>query len=334
VDPSQLIGNLSPDYRFEKLEALHGNEVAVETVKGALASEIVAPGLIVLHGNPGLGKTHLLQAACHEALGQGHRVAYLPANDFTTMFTGAVRDRTVDRMQDALRDCHVIAIDEYQALAGRQGTQDHLADTIEAMMNLGRLVLLAGESSPLEAGLSGRLLRRMLGALQVEVEPMEPLERRMLVLAFARQAGQSLPQWAVDRLATTESCTRALRGAVLWAIQYAKANRLTAEKLEAHLTASALTLVSSPVAPSPSALLALVANQFVLGIEELTGRGREARVTEPRAIASALLARHGISHAAIGEFLAGRDRGTVRDLVQRGERLLAERPDLAERIGA
>ena len=100
---------------------------------------------VFLAGPAGLGKTHLLQAACRERGQGGGAVAYLPLAD-----AGSLRPAAVE----GLEQLALIAIDDIDAVAGDAAWERALFGLINAVRITGARLVLAARGVPSELEVS------------------------------------------------------------------------------------------------------------------------------------------------------------------------------------
>ena len=140
---------------------------------------------IYLWGTPGVGKSHLLQAACQRAAQQGRAVAYLPLAEFIEMPVEAL---------DGLQSLSLVCLDDVQAVAGVAHWEEALFHLYNRLRGSGAVLLAAGDASP--AGLAIELpdLRSRLswGPVFRVQEPRED-EKIHALQARAKARGFDLP---------------------------------------------------------------------------------------------------------------------------------------------
>ncbi len=328
----RLTGALNCSLTFERYVPSEGNRLALACCRSILDEDgPISP--LVLWGPPGLGKTHLLHALGCAAIDRGWPVAAFTADDFTTRFVSALRRNEAEAFQAEIRAVRLFLLDDLQELEGKRATLEELVHTIDAVERGGGYVVVASERHPQELKLPDRLQSRLLAGVVARVEPLSQAARRALILQIATELRASLPSWCVDRLAAAGALSvREVYGAVRAAVALDRAGLLEPGRLDAELARLVVTATARKAAPE--VLLERVAAEFGLALEELLGRSRRGPCTEARAVASALLRRQGMNLAAIGRALGGRDPATVKEAANRGERLLAERPDLADRLAS
>ncbi|MFA7618991.1 MAG: DnaA regulatory inactivator Hda [Thiohalomonadaceae bacterium] len=101
---------------------------------------------IYLWGNPGAGKSHLLQAACHAAADAGDCPAYLPLRDLIA---------TDPEVFEGLEAAGLVCLDDVDAIAGRQAWEQALFHLYNRVRDAGGRMLATGPAAP--AGLDIRL---------------------------------------------------------------------------------------------------------------------------------------------------------------------------------
>ena len=329
-----LVGNVNAAYTFGRYLPAEGNLVALESCRALVQSVDFRISPVVVYGAPGMGKTHLLHALASEAASGGRSVVCLSAEEFATRYLCAIRrgNESIADFQQELRSTQLLIIDDLQYLAGRKGTLEELVHTMDAVINAGGDVVVASEVPPQEIGLLDRLSSRLRSGIVARVSPFQIAERRAFIEQLAREHRVSLPGWAIERMAGCEvPSVRVLQGAVHSAVRLQQNDTLDLRRLDAELTVLSVS-ASAPGALEDREMLDAVAAHFGVTFDDLIGRARTQQVTTARAAAAAALRARGRSLSVIGKTLGKRDRGTVRELSARGQRLLDESEVLQRRV--
>ena len=330
--PSSVVGRMNCAFTFERYLPSEGNQLAYESCLRLLAADEQPISPVVIFGAPGMGKTHLLHALACRAAAANRRVANLNAEEFTTLFQNAIRNKEMDAFQDSVRTVDLFIIDDLQYLAGKTGTLDQLVHTIDAVSNSGGHVVVASERHPFDLDLPERLSSRLAAGIITRVEPFVMEERREFIDQVARSLRAGLPTWAVERIAGCEiPSTRVLQGAVHAAVALGRCGRLDPERLDADLTRVAV-VDASPAGCDDRELLDVIARHFETSFEELSGRSRISAVSNARAIAIFALKARGRSLSQIASVLGKRDPSTISQLQSRGRQLLADDTVLQARL--
>jgi DnaA family protein len=140
------------------------------------------PQAVWLHGPPGSGRTHLLQAACAAAGEAGHAAAYLPLREF------AGGDAGILAGQEGL---DLVCLDDVEAVAGAESWERALFALYNELAERGGRLALAAREPPARTGIALKDLASRLAA--ASVRPLRPLaEDAQGEALVARAAAQGL----------------------------------------------------------------------------------------------------------------------------------------------
>jgi chromosomal replication initiator protein len=282
---------------------------------------------LVIYGETGLGKTHLLQAIAHYVLmhAPGMRARYVTCEAFTNEFIAAIKDKRVDAFKRRYREeFDVLLIDDIQFLAGKEGIQEEFFHTFNTLHASGRQLVLSSDRAPREiSDLADRLRSRFEWGLLVDVQPPD-IETRIAILHKRVAADRMriadpelLP--AIARRVPTN--IRELEGALTRVLAYAS---LTGRPASAALVRE--TLRDLPDADRPVSVTTIkqvVSEAFAIPVSELESAKRSQIVVAPRQLAMYLCRElTDATLPAIGREFGGRDHTTVLYAVQKISRRL------------
>ena len=129
---------------------------------------------LFIHGNCGLGKTHLLQGLCKRFI-EHHptkRWMYLTGEEFTNEFLTALRTNKLDVFRRKMRDLDLLVIDDVHFLAGKKATQEEFLHTFNAIEAMGRQVVMASDEHPKMIEEFGEsLINRFVSGMVVRIDP-------------------------------------------------------------------------------------------------------------------------------------------------------------------
>jgi chromosomal replication initiator protein len=312
--PAANVG-LNPKYTFEQFVICDGNRFAHAAALAVAEMPGQAYNPLVLHGPPGIGKTHLLHAIGNyiARYGDGLTVRYATVETFTSEFVGAVRSEGAAGFKSRFRGADVLLIDDIQFLASKQRTEEEFFHTFNALYETGRQLVFTSDRPPSElAGLEARLRERFECGLVIPVETPGPEAREAILRKRLLHDRVEMDDEALSLLAeNVSSSIRALEGGLIRVVAYAslRGERITSEVVEA-------VLGRLPTPPSlPSASLETIqqaaAEAFNLSRDRLLARDRSPKVAMARQIAM-YLAREltDVSLPEIGRGF-GRDHSTV-----------------------
>ena len=282
---------------------------------------------LVIYGDTGLGKTHLLQAIAHYVLmhAPGMRARYVTCEAFTNEFIAAIKEKRLDGFKKRYReDFDVLLIDDVHFLAGKEGIQEEFFHTFNTLHASGRQLVLTSDRAPREIPeLADRLRSRFEWGLLVDVQPPD-IETRIAILHKRVAADrvriddpELLP--AIARRVPTN--IRELEGALTRVLAYAS---LTGRPASAALVRETLRdLPDSDTPVSVATIKQVVSEAFGIPVPELESPKRSQAIVAPRQLAMYLCRElTDATLPAIGREFGGRDHTTVLYAVQKISRRL------------
>lgn len=212
---------------FGTLVAGPSNARAVGLGKRVAKGAPIPAGVIVIYGQPGTGKTHILKAIEAEALlrGDQRRLAYISAEEFMTRFVNDARSGDTSALQAYVKQNDLLMIDDLHWIAGKAKTDKAFFGAVRAVTSMGGHVIITADAAPGDmVGLSKELAGEIKGAASVEVGTPDSEMRKAIVRRHAELIAKDTPNFVlseamVDRIvATVRGAGRELCG-VLWSLQ-------------------------------------------------------------------------------------------------------------------
>ena len=308
---------LNPKYTFEQFVICDGNRFAHAAALAVAELPGQAYNPLVLHGPPGLGKTHLLHAIGNYVAryGDGLTVRYATVETFTSEFVGALRTEGAASFKTRFRGADVLLIDDIQFLASKQRTEEEFFHTFNALYETGRQLVFTSDRPPSElAGLEARLRERFECGLVIPVDTPGPEARAAILRKRLLHDNVDMDDDALGVLAeSVDSSIRALEGALIRVVAYAS---LRGEKVTTDVVRTVLGRLPSPTSLQPDqasleAIQKAAAEAFGLSHDRLLARDRSPKVALARQIAM-YLARE-LTDVSLPEIGRGfsRDHSTV-----------------------
>lgn len=321
---------LNPKYTFETF--VIGSSNRFPHAAAVAVSE--APGKsynpLLVYGDSGLGKTHLLHAIGHyvRSLYAGAKVRYVSSEEFTNEFINSIRDDRQDRFKKRYREVDVLLIDDIQFLQGKTQTQEEFFHTFNYLHNAQKQIVLTSDQAPkrLEA-LEDRLRNRFEWGLITDVQPPD-LETRIAILRKkAAMDRLTAPPDVLEFIASKiQTNIRELEGALIRVTAFANLNRQDVDLTLAEIVLKDLIPEGGEPEITAPLIIAQTAAYFGLTIEELTGPSRGRHLVMARQIAMYLCRElTGLSLPKIGAQFGNRDHTTVMYAERKINQLLGER---------
>ena len=330
VRPAPGETRLNPKYAFETFVIGSSNRFPHAAAVAVAEAPGKAYNPLLVYGDSGLGKTHLLHAIGHyvRSLYNGARVRYVSSEEFTNEFINAIRDDRQDRFKRRYRDVDVLLIDDIQFLEGKTQTQEEFFHTFNTLHNANKQIVLTSDRAPkrLEA-LEDRLRNRFEWGLITDVQPPD-LETRIAILRKkAAMDRLSAPADVLEFIASKiQTNIRELEGALIRVTAFANLNRQEVDMTLAEIVLKDLIPEGGEPEITASLIIAQTAAYFGLSIDELTGPSRGRHLVMARQIAMYLCRElTDLSLPKIGAQFGNRDHTTVMYADRKINQLLAER---------
>jgi chromosomal replication initiator protein len=188
---------LNPNYTFDRFVVGSCNRLAHASALAIGENPGHAYNPLFVHGNVGLGKSHLLQAICHTVLKRdpNARVLYMSCEDFANAFIHALQTKTADSFRDYYRHADVLVIDDVQFLAHKEKCQEEFFHTFNTLYDDQRQIVLSSDRRPAEIPtIEGRIESRFHWGLVPRSRPRASRPARPSCGARRRGAAWSCPR--------------------------------------------------------------------------------------------------------------------------------------------
>lgn len=176
ADADIPLSNLNPAYTFENFIVGKPNELAHAAARRVAEGGPVAFNPLFLYGGVGLGKTHLMHAIAWELTknNPNQRIHYLSAEQFMYRFVRALREKDTIGFKQMFRSVDVLMVDDVQFIAGKNSTQEEFFHTFNALVELGKQIIISGDRAPVDMeDLDSRIASRLQCGLVVDLHPTD-----------------------------------------------------------------------------------------------------------------------------------------------------------------
>jgi chromosomal replication initiator protein len=327
---SVLETRLNPKYVFESFVIGSSNRFAHAAAVAAAEAPGKAYNPLLIYGESGLGKTHLLHAIGHyvRSLFTGARVRYVSSEEFTNEFINAIRDDKASTFHRRYRDVDVLLIDDIQFLEGKIQTQEEFFHTFNTLHNASKQIVITSDRPPkrLEA-LEDRLRNRFEWGLITDVQPPD-LETRIAILRKKAAIERlTAPPEVLEFIASKiQTNIRELEGALIRVTAFASLNGQPVDLTLSEIVLKDLIPEGAEPEITASLIIAQTASYFGLSIDDICGPSRSRNLVTARQAAMYLCRElTDLSLPKIGQQFGGRDHTTVMYANNRIRGELAER---------
>ena len=183
---------LSRGRRFGNFEATPENAELVDAVRRFAADR--TPGRVLIVGDTGSGKSHLLEAASAEASTGGDAVAFAPMREWSAQHVDAVR---------GLGRSGLVCIDDIDAIAGDRAWEEALLSLVEETASWQARVLVSAGAMPSNIPFALADLRsRLSAATPYRLRELDDEGRARALRRHASGRGIELPDDVVGYVLT------------------------------------------------------------------------------------------------------------------------------------
>ena len=327
---SVLETRLNPKYIFETFVIGSSNRFAHAAAVAVAEAPGKAYNPLLIYGDSGLGKTHLLHAIGYyvRSLFNGARVRYVSSEEFTNEFINAIRDDKASMFQRRYRDVDVLLIDDIQFLEGKIQTQEEFFHTFNTLHNANKQIVITSDRAPkrLEA-LEDRLRNRFEWGLITDVQPPD-LETRIAILRKkAATERMTAPPDVLEFIASKiQTNIRELEGALIRVTAFASLNRQPVDLTLTEIVLKDLIPEGGEPEITAPVIIAQTSAYFGISIDDLCGSSRSRALVTGRQIAMYLCRElTDLSLPKIGQQFGGRDHTTVMHADKKIRTQMAER---------
>jgi chromosomal replication initiator protein len=321
-----------PALTFSRFVVLPENRAAWLAVQHVGAD--VEPRLVLLHGAPGTGKSHLVHAMVADMQRQqsGAVIAVFAAADLARVEQPTLFGERDDPVQTAVpaaleeaRNADLLVVEDLQHLS--LSAADTLVQIIDHVQARERPVVSTANAGPRQLEHRGqafpaRLTNRLAGGLVVALQPLGAVSRLVLLQALAQRRQLAVPTDVLRWLANHLRAGRELEGALAQLETLAKARR---EPLDIETVTQAFAAQVNAQRITVERIAQRVGGFFQVQPQELQSRRRARNVLLPRQVGM-YLARQltGLSLQQIGAYFGDHDHSTVLHAVRKVQQALEQ----------
>ncbi|MBQ8603423.1 MAG: chromosomal replication initiator protein DnaA [Oscillospiraceae bacterium] len=271
---------------------------------------------LFIHGDSGLGKTHLLNAIRAEILknNPGANIVYVSGEDFTNEIIAAIKDNKTSEFKNKYRQADVLLVDDIQFIAGRESTQEEFFHTFNALHNAGKQIVLVSDRPPKEIkSLEDRLRNRFEWGLIADIRPPDFETRCAIIKRKSDLLGMDIKFEVIEFIASkVKTNIRQLEGVVkkLDAMQKLEGKPPIMANAQAAIKDILNEQMSTPV--TIEKIITDVCKVYNVTAADVRSQKRKREISEARQMAMHVVKEVcGLTMEEIGKEFGGRDHSTV-----------------------
>lgn len=307
----------SEELTFANFVVGPSNRFAHAACQAVAAQPAVLYNPLFIYGNPGLGKTHLLNAIAKEFNKNfsNRTILYTKGEDFTNDVIDGIARGTMPQVREKYRTVDLLLIDDIQFIAGKVSTQEEFFHTFDALREAKKQIVLTSDRPPKEiATLEERLKSRFESGLLADIQVPDFETRTAIVNRKAESLGFEIPDSVSEYIATKlKNNIRQLEGAV----KKLRAFHLLEDKpinvATAQAAISDIINNSQPAPVTVDKIIEEVARTYGnVSPDDIRSQKRNSNISEARQISMYIVREiTDLSMVDIGQTFGGRDHSTV-----------------------
>ncbi|MEL6273833.1 MAG: chromosomal replication initiator protein DnaA [Bacteroidota bacterium] len=315
IKKPRIESNLNPRFTFSNFIEGDCNMLARNAAKAVAdrpANTAFNP--LVIHGNVGLGKTHLLQAIGNHVAEKFPRksVLYVSTDQFTNQIINAIQNNATSDLLNFYQHVDVLLVDDIQLLYGRTKTQDIFFNLFNTMRQNNKAIVLTCDRPIKDLNIEERLKSRFMWGLTADLSSPD-LETRMAILsAKAGEEEVEIPSDVAEFVCFhIQANIRQLEGVLNNLVLH---RGVAGKEIDINLAKQVLRNFVNEINKeiTPEVIQRTVAEHFDLEVEKLQSSTRVRQVVLARQISMFLVKEYtDKSLKAIGKLFGGRDHSTV-----------------------
>ena len=168
--------NLRPDLTFDNFVVGSCNRMAQNAALLVSSNPGNNFNPLFIYSNPGLGKTHLLNAIGNYAKKKNPdlRVYYVTSKDFVDEIISAMKTNKSDQLYERYKSIDILLIDDIQFLFGKEKSSEMFFHIFNEIINNNRQIVITSDKMPEDLqGIEDRLISRFKSGLSFGIDPPE-----------------------------------------------------------------------------------------------------------------------------------------------------------------
>ncbi|MBO5137026.1 MAG: chromosomal replication initiator protein DnaA [Spirochaetaceae bacterium] len=327
--------DLNPVYTFENFVSGDENQYVYNAALAASKNPGKSYNPLLIYGGVGLGKTHLMQAIGNKIYTDfGMNIIYISAENFTNEFVLSIQNKTQNQFKAKYRKADVLLIDDIHFFQDKEGTQEELFHTFNALYeNDKQLVFTCDRPVSELKNMTERLKSRFQRGINADIHMPKYEIRHAIINHKLNLMGKSLSSDIIDLIAQNiQTNVRDLEACLKTIVSY---EELTSKPMTIDVAKTMLlnTFSQNTSLVSIETIQKVVADYFGVSASEIKGKKRSKNIALPRHI-SFYLSREMTEYSTteIGNEFGGKDHTTVMHACQKIEDLLNTDSSMVETI--
>ena len=299
---------------FDELLVGVSNNLAITAAKNVVSDPGKRFNPLFIHGEPGVGKTHLLKTMEQSCVSS----YYIDSESFLESYVSGIKNQDIDLFKNKIRSVDILLIDDIQFFIGKKGVSEELFHTINYFLNNNKAVVLVSDQKPQNLlGFPERLISRILNGLVTDIgKPDKKMFEEMLKLKNKSFDDVLLTKTEIlDLVGVEVNSFRDINGIINNLVINKQTGLGNSEYIKNLVGDSKKNSVAYL---TPDFILDYVSEVYQIDKKLIVSKNRSSVVADARNLCVLLIRKHtDLSLVQIGLFLGGRSHSTVLSCLKR-----------------
>ena len=326
------ISNLNPFFDFENFVVGASNQFAYVTSLSSAKNPGKEFNPLVIYGDVGLGKTHILHAIGNYC--SNLNVICITAEAFTNDFTNSLIKKNLPNFKSKYRNCDILLIDDIQFISGKFGIQEEFFHTFNELHSKSVQIVLTSDKKPNNIkGLEDRLKSRFEMGITANIKQPELETKINIIKKKCKLDNINISNEITIYIATNlNTSIREIEGVLMKLNAYANminqniTLEFTKNILKEHISKSDNKL-------SIESILNVVSKKLNIKPSEIKSKTKTKKVAEARRITMFLIREFTKkSTTDVSKFFLMKDHSSVSHAIKKIKKDIMSIPDYNEKI--
>lgn len=319
----------SASFTFDNFVVGKSNLFAYNVAKGVAENPGGQYNPLLIYGNSGLGKTHLLFAIYNELKRKNPNsvVIYTTGESFLNELVDCVSKKNTRVFHNKYRNVDALLMDDIQVIEKGEMVQEEFFHTFNALDNAGKLIVLTSDLPPKEMSiLNDRLRTRFEMGVLADIQPPDIETRKAIIIRKCSSLGITLSDSTIEFIATKiKSNIRQLEGTVKKIAMLKKVYGVMPSFEQIQNIVKDVASDSVPVSVIVEKIFTIVSETYSVSVEDMKSSSRSQNISLARNVCMYVMKKC-IQNITLKEIGAqfGKDHATVLHSVKRVEETMQQ----------
>lgn len=278
----------SYEYTFDTFIVGASNKFAHAASLAVAENENAIYNPLFIHGNSGLGKTHLLSAISTRFKEKypNKVIVSLTCEDFTNEVIYCLQHGTMHKLREKYRNVDLLLIDDIQFIAGKEATQEEFFNTFNELHKKRKQIVITSDRPPKDLdSLPQRLISRFEEGLIADIQPPEYETRVGILKRKAQLMNFEISEDVLVYVADNVKCNiRQLEGVV----KKLQAYSMIYDNITVSVAENAIRDIKRDDEPEPVTIKKIIENVSVsynVSVEDIYSGRQDADISHARQVA-------------------------------------------------